>query len=258
MLRIVSTPKTVGKALALLNLVADRPGLTLSELSREAELPPPTAHRFLRTLEEHGLVRQDPTNRYRLGSHCLSLGTRFLEGIDIRAEAHPRLEWLVEVTGETAHMGVPDGVEVVYLDKVETRHPVRMYSRIGARSPMHSTAMGKAMLAFAEPELVQRVLDAGLPRRTPNTITDPRRFRTELGRTRKRGFAIDDIENEEGIRCVGAPILAEPVHPVGAISVSGPASRVTGMRLNEIAASVVEAAATVSDRLGYRRGGTHE
>lgn len=252
---IVSTPKSVGKALALLNLVADRPELTLSELSREAELPPPTAHRLLRTLEDHGLLRQDTTNRYRLGSHCLSLGSRFLEGIELRSEAHPCLTWLVEVTGETAHVGVPDGVEVVYVDKVETRHPIRMYSRIGARSPMHSTAMGKAMLAFGDPELVQRVIDAGLPRRTPNTITDPRRFRTELNKTRERGFAIDDIENEEGIRCVGAPILAEKMHPVGAVSVSGPASRVTGQRLSAIARSVVEAGAAVSDRLGYRRGG---
>jgi DNA-binding IclR family transcriptional regulator len=254
MLAIVSTPKTVGKALALLNLVADRPGLTLSELSREAELPPPTAHRLLRTLEVHGLLRQDPTNRYRLGSHCLSLGSRFLEGVDLRSEAHPRLTWLMEVTGETAHVGVPDGVEVVYVDKVETRHPVRMFSRIGARSPMHSTAMGKAILAFGEPELVQRVIDAGLPRRTPNTITERRRFRTELKRTRERGYAIDDIENEEGIRCVGAPILAEQVHPVGAISVAGPASRITGQRLTEIANAVVEAAAAVCDRLGQRRG----
>jgi DNA-binding IclR family transcriptional regulator len=253
MLTIVSTPKTVGKALALLNVVADQPGLTLSELSREAELPPPTAYRLLRTLEDHGLLRQDTTNRYRLGSHCLSLGSRFLEGVDLRSEAHPCLTWLVEVTGETAHVGVPDGVEVVYIDKVETRHPVRMYSRIGGRSPMHSTAMGKAMLAFGEPELVQRVIDAGLSRRTPNTITKPRRFRTELSRTRVRGFAIDDIENEEGIRCVGAPILAEPVHSVGAVSVSGPASRISGRRLSEIARSVVEAATTVSDRLGYRR-----
>jgi DNA-binding IclR family transcriptional regulator len=255
MLRNVSTPKTVGKALALLNLVAERPGLTLSEVSREAELPPPTAHRLLRTLEDHGLLRQDATNRYRLGSHCLSLGSRFLEGVDLRSEAHPCLMWLVEVTGETAHLGVPEGVEVVYVDKVETRHPVRMYSRIGARSPMHSTAMGKAMLAVGEPELVRRVIDAGLHRRTPNTITDPRRFRTELSRTQERGFALDDIENEEGIRCVGAPILAEPRHPVGAVSVSGPASRVAGERLNEIAWAVVEAAATVSERLGYRRGG---
>jgi DNA-binding IclR family transcriptional regulator len=253
---VVSAPKTVGKALALLNLVADRPGLTLSELSRESQLPLPTAHRLLRTLEDHGLLRQDTTYRYRLGSHCLSLGSRFLEGVDLRSEAHPRLTWLVEVTGETAHVGVPDGVEVVYVDKVETRHPVRMYSRIGARSPMHSTAMGKAMLAFGEPELVQRVIDAGLPRRTPNTITDPRRFLTELKRTRERGYAIDDIENEEGIRCVGAPILAEQVHTtVGAVSVSGPATRITGRRLSEIASAVVQAAAAVSDRLGYHEEG---
>lgn len=248
-------PKTVDKALTLLNLVADRPGLTLSELSREAELPTPTVHRLLRILENHGLLRHDTTNRYRLGSHCLALGFRFLEGVDLRTEAHSDLVWLVEVTGETAHLGVPDGVEVLYVDKVETRHSVRMYSRIGARSPMHSTAMGKAMLAFADPELVQRVIDNGLARRTPNTITDPRRFRNELKKTLERGYAIDDIENEEGIRCVGAPILADELHPVGAVSVSGPASRITDDRLDQIAPAVVEAAGAVGTRVGYRPGG---
>lgn len=250
----MATPKTVGKALSLLNLVADRPGLTLSELSREAEVPAPTAHRLLRTLEDHGLLRHDSTNRYRLGSHCLALGSRFLEGVDLRTEAHPRLMWLVEVTGETAHLGVPDGIEVLYVDKVETRHPVRMYSRIGARSPMHSTAMGKAMLAFGEPELVQRVIESGLPRRTPETITDPARFREELERTRERGYAIDDIENEDGIRCVGAPILADQTQPVGAVSVSGPASRMTDQTLSQIGGAVVQAASAVSSGLGYRGG----
>jgi DNA-binding IclR family transcriptional regulator len=255
MMRSVSTPKTVDKALSLLNLVADRPGLTLSELSREAEFPLPTAHRLVRTLEDHGLLRHDETNRYRLGSHCLALGSRFLEGIDLRAQAHPHLVWLVEVTGETAHLGVPDGTEVVYLDKVETRHPVRMYSRIGARSPMHSTAMGKALLALGDAELVQHVIDGGLARRTPNTISDPRRFHEELERTRERGYAIDDIENEDGIRCVAAAILADERHPVGAVSASGPASRITGERVTEIAAAVVKAADAVAGTLGLRRGG---
>ncbi len=117
---VSSTPKTVDKALSLSNLVADGPGLTLSEFSREAEFSLPTAHQLVRTLEDYGLLRHDETNRYRLGSHCLALGSRFLEGIDLHAQALPRLAWLVEVTGETAHVGVPDGTEVVYLDRVET------------------------------------------------------------------------------------------------------------------------------------------
>jgi DNA-binding IclR family transcriptional regulator len=250
----MSMPKTVGKALSLLNLVADQPGLTLSELSRKEDLPAPTVHRLVRTLEDHGLLRHDTTNRYRLGSHCLALGSRFLEGVDLRTEAHPRLVWLVEATGETAHLGIPDGVEMVYVDKVETAHPVRMYRRIGARSPMHSTAMDKALLVFSDSELVQRVIDNGLPRRTPNTITDRRRLRNEIERTRRRGYAIDDIENEDGIRCVGASILSDHLHPVGAISISGPAGRITDQTLTEIADAVMEAAEAVSSTLGFRPG----
>jgi DNA-binding IclR family transcriptional regulator len=115
--------------------------------------------------------------------------------------------------------------------------------------------MGKAMLAFGDPELVQRVIDAGPPTDAEHDHRS-RRFRTELNKTRERRFAIDDLENEEGIRCVGAPILAEQMHPVGAVSVSGPASRVTGQRLSAIARSVVEAGAAVSDRPGTRGGAT--
>jgi DNA-binding IclR family transcriptional regulator len=250
----VSVPTTVVKALNLLNFVADRPGLTLTEISRAAHLPAPTVHRLLRSLCAEGLVRLDCEHRYHLGSHCLALGSRFLESIDLRGEAQPHLEQLVERTGETAHLGVPEGTDVLYLAKVDTHHPVRMYSRIGARSPMHSTAMGKAILAFGDGRLVERVIDHGLVRRTPNTITDPDRFRSELDRTRARGYAIDDIENEDGIRCVGAPVLTDERHPVGAISASGPASRMTDHLLGDIAVAVMEVAREVAERLGYRKG----
>lgn len=251
----MTTPKTVVKALRLLRLVAEQPGLTLAELSRAGDVPAPTAYRLLRALQDEDLLRLDPSRRYHLGAGCLLLGSQFLEGIDLRAEARSLLEGLVDETGETAHLGIPDGVDVLYVDKVDTRHPVRMYSRIGARSPMYSTAMGKALLAAADSELVERVIEKGLPRRTANTITDPHRFRTELERVRERGYAIDDIENEEGIRCVGAAILAGDDKPVGAISVSGPASRMTDQRLGEIANAVVHATRAVAERIGYEQGG---
>lgn len=246
-----ATPKTVIKALGLLSLVAQQPGRSLAELSRDADLPAPTAHRLLRALVGDGLVRADPHNRYHLGSRCLVLGSRFLETVDVRTEARPGLERLVATTGETAHLGVPDGTEVVYVDKVETSHPVRMYSRIGGRSPMHSTAIGKALLAHGEESLVDRVISAGLECRTPNTITDPDRFRAELDRTRARGYAVDDIENEDGIRCVAAPIRVDRRVPIAAVSVSGPASRLTDPRLHEVAGTVIEVAREISRSLGF-------
>jgi DNA-binding IclR family transcriptional regulator len=247
-------PATVTKALMLLNLVADRPGLTLTEISKRTEVPTATAHRLLRTLRDQGLVRVDAGSRYHLGSHCLYLGARFLEEVDLRAEAERHLQGLVEATGETAHFGVPDGAEVVYLAKVDSPQPVRMYSRIGARVPMYCTAMGKAALAFSDSAMVDRVVEKGLVRRTANTITDRTRLEAELQKTRTRGWAVDDIENEDGIRCVAAPVLVEEHQPVGAISVSAPAERMSHQRIGEVATAVVAAAKQVAAGLGNREG----
>lgn len=246
-------PKTVLKALSLLNLVAAQPNLTLSELGRRAGVPAPTVLRLLRALQEVSLVEVDRDGRYRLGVHCLVLGSTYLENVDIRAEARPELERLAEETGETVHLGVPDGTEVIYVDKVETSHSVRMYSRVGAASPMYSTGIGKAILAHAGAELLEAVAAAGMPRRTPNTITDPRRLQEELERLRQRGYSIDDIENEEGIRCAAAAVLRADGTPLAAVSVSGPASRITAERIPTLGEAVMEVADRLSARLGYQR-----
>lgn len=236
----------------MLNVVAEHPNLTLSELGRQAGVPAPTALRLLRALQEESLVQVDREGRYRLGSHCLVLGSTYLESFDLRAEARPELERLVEDTGETVHLGVPEGTEVIYVDKVETPHSVRMYSRIGAASPMHSTGIGKAILANSDEELVKEVIAAGLPRRTPNTITHPDRFRAELERVRRTGFAIDDIENEDGIRCAAAAILTADGNPLAAVSVSGPATRMTEERMPKLGEAVMDVAVRLSARLGYQ------
>ena len=250
-----AAPKTVLKALSLLNLVAANPDRTLSELSRLADIPAPTALRLLRALQEEALVEVDQDGRYRLGVHCLVLGSTSLEGFDLRREARLELEELADRFDETVHLGVPDGTEVIYVDKVETSQSVRMYSRIGARSPMHSTGIGKAILAYAGDDLFQAVVRAGLPRRTPNTITDPDELAAELERTRRRGYAIDDIENEDGIRCAAAAVLDAEGVPVAALSVSGPASRITEERIPALGKAVTEVAERLSARLGYKRKG---
>lgn len=248
-----SAPKTVLKALSLLSLVAETPNLTLSELGRKAGVPAPTALRLLRGLQEASLVQVDEAGRYRLGVGCLVLGSTYLESFDLRTEARSELERLAEETGETVHLGVPDGTEVVYLDKVETSHSVRMYSRVGAASPMYSTGIGKAILAHADPELIEEVVEGGMPSRTSHTITDPDELGVDLERVRKRGYAIDDIENEEGIRCVAAAVLRGDGSPVAALSISGPASRITEERLASLGEAVVGVAQRLSAGLGYQR-----
>lgn len=249
-----NTPKTVHKAMRLLREVTARPGASLAELAEAVDVPTATAHRLLRALEAEDLVRTTRSHGYHLGSWCLVLGSAYLSEIDLRGEARPLLEQLVVETGETAHLGVLTGTDMVYLDKVDTSHPVRMYSRVGALSPVYCTGMGKALLAHADEATLQRVIDAGLERRTPNTITDPERLRVDLQRTRDRGFSLDDIENEDGIRCAGAAIRGADGAPLGAISVAGPATRLTEERLFEIGGQVAAAARTLSMAFGFEEG----
>lgn len=253
---VSNTPKTVHKAIRLLREVTQQPGATLQELATAADVPTATAHRLLGALAAEDLVRTTDAHAYHLGGYCLVLGSTYLADIDLRTEARPVLEGLVAESGETAHLGVLSGTTMVYVDKVDTNHPVRMYSRVGAVSPVYCTGMGKAVLAWADGETFDRVVAAGLERRTPNTITDPERLRSELERIRDRGFSIDDIENEDGIRCAGAAIRGNDGRPLGAISIAGPASRMPEARLYEVGELVAEAARTLSAKFGYEEGAT--
>jgi IclR family acetate operon transcriptional repressor len=246
-----STPTTVVKALTLLNRVADHPGLTLSELASESGLPNATAHRLLRALIEFELVRVTSDHKHHLGSHCLALGSQFLGETDLRTEARPLLESLVDQTGETTHLGMRDGILVVYVDKVETSHPVRMFSRVGTLSPMYSTGIGKTLLAYGDEAVLERVIEAGLERRTPNTITDALRLRSELDRIRTRRYAIDDVENEAGIRCVAVPILTADGSALGAISISGPTSRISDERIEQLGHLLLDETRQLSRTFGY-------
>ena len=237
----------------LRTIKADRSvrGLRLTEIAQLCGLEKSTVHRLLATLAAEGLVDQDPeTDRYRLGLTLLELGMAVHQRLDIRSEALPVLRKLSERADDTVHLGVPRGAHVVYLEKVESRHAVQMRSRVGERMPLHSTGIGKAILAFAGDAAVATVLEAGLEQRTANTITDTCDLRYELERIRARGFSIDMEENEEGVRCVAAPVFDHQMHVAGAISIAGPAFRFSEARISELGIEVATAAQEVSHRLG--------
>jgi DNA-binding IclR family transcriptional regulator len=256
--QVTGSGKTLVKALRLLQAVAEnRTGLTLGECSQLTGLPKPTAYRVLGPLVDAGLLRLDASGLYRLGTQCLVLGTAFLEGLDLREEARDVLSELVERTGETCHLGVLDGTRIVYIEKVESTHAVRMHSRVGSTSPAHSTGLGKAMLAFAGEQAVEAVISAGLASRTPRTISERVRFRAEMEAVRRRGYAVDNVENEDGIRCVGAPVRDHTGAVIAGISVSGPQYRMPMDHVGEFAVLVRKAADELSLRLGSvpaRRG----
>lgn len=229
-------------------------GLALNELTEALGLNRSTLLRLIAPLAETQLVERDPgTGRYRLGSRNAHLGQVFLERLDRRRVAHEVLLDLVRQSGETAHLVNAELPEVVYIDKIDSNRSVRMHSRIGNRMPAYSTSVGKAILAHADEAAVERVIAAGMPARTPTTITTPEALRADLALIRARGYALDDSENEPDIRCVAAPLFDHAGEVTSAISISGPATRVTPEREAELGRLVVAAADDISRRLGANR-----
>lgn len=255
---IDSTPpsgeaKALVKGIAVLNALAAEPaGLTLREVAIAADLTKATAHRLLASLIGAQMVRPLGDGGYGLGSHCVVLGEAFLGAIDIRSEALGGMRQLVDATGETCHLGILSGDHIVYIEKLDSPHSIRMYSRVGATNPASTTSLGKAILAFSPEDVVDRVYAAGIPSRTTRTVTDPAEAKRRLGEVRARGYAIDDVENEEGIRCVAAPILDHSATPVAGLSISGPEHRVTAERVEELGATIRAVAQEISTRIGYR------
>ena len=245
--------QSVERAVAILNAFsAEEPELGVTELADRLDLHKSTVHRFLVNLEAAGLVeRNRHTARYRLGLRIFELGGLVLQQMSLWDEALPFLEGLVRDSGETGHLAVLDGGEAVYIEKVEARKALRIPSAIGRGYPAHATSLGKLLLAHLTADARDLVLaERGLARCTPNTITGRDQLNTELDLIRSQGFAVDDEEYEEGLRCIGAPIVGHTGHVVAAIGIGGPVTRVTPQRVGELAELVMSAAASLSRRMG--------
>jgi|SRR3972149_3052684 len=244
---------TVVKALNIIEILASNSdaGINLTELSAVLNMPKSTTHRYLATLLELNLAERNDTDRFRLGTKVIELAGSFLASSDIRKESEPILEEMAKKTGETVHLAVPSGSEVVYIAKVESRHTLGMFSHIGTRLPMHCTALGKSILAFSRPDLIQTVLSEPLQSRTPNTITSNEALREELVLIRSQGFAVDNEENEVGICCVGAPILNYTGKAIAAMSISGPSDRMDKERCIQLGPVLQEAVLNISKRKGF-------
>lgn len=236
-------------------LSAEGPDLSLGEISATLGLHKSTVHRLIMVLERHKLVERNSDNgRYRLGLKLFELGTKAVSKLDLRGRARPVLERLVLETSETVHLCILDETEVVYLDKVEPARSVRMASSVGRRNPAYCTAVGKAIMAWLPEAQVETIVRKhGLKAMTANTITSFLELKTELAAIRDRGYAIDNEENEEGVRCVACVVRDFSGGPVAAISVSGPAFRVTREKVKSIARPVIAAANTLSVELGFKQ-----
>jgi DNA-binding IclR family transcriptional regulator len=246
---------TALKALAVLEFLAPaRDGLGLNEIARRLTSSRGSTLRILGALERKALVSQDPaTKHYRLTLRLLELGTQVLDHIEIQDIAKPHLQHLSHLSGETAHLGVLDGGDVIFVGKAEPADPIRLHSRVGRRVPSHCTAMGKVLVAaLPEGQLRQYMATHPLTRLTPRTVTSPVHWMRGLHLVRKRGYAVDAEEHRTGICCVGAPIRAHRGETVAALSVSGPAFRMHSGQIPALARLVIETATALSNALGYR------
>lgn len=246
--------KSVEKAIQILESFSnDTPELTASEVAEKVGLPKVSVYRFLKVLMSNGFVSQNRnTKKYRLGIKVFELGSIVLRHMELRSAAFPLIEELSKNSGETVHLGVLDEQQVVSIEGIESGHSLRISVPIGKRVYLHSTGIGKAILAFlSEGEIEEIISHKGLPRFTKNTITDMDRLRKEIELIRKRGYAVDDEENEQGIRCVASPILDHIGTVMASISISGPTIRITNKRMHELAKLVMDTSVKISRALGY-------
>ena len=246
--------QSVVRSLQLLEAIAASAEVGLTELTRRTGLSPSTTHRLLATLVECGYVVQGPhSNRYRLGHRVAALSGSIDERLArLRAAAAPRMSRLSEEYDETINLSVLDRLDVVYVDQLPSSRAVRMFTRIGSHVPAYATAAGKAMLAFAPAALLEELYArAPYEQHGPNTITTAERMREELERVRARGYALDREEYDEGVVCVGAPIFTHGSGIGGAMSMSGPASRMYRLDLSHVGEQLVQSALAISRELGY-------
>lgn len=248
--------QVLDRAVVALEFLASRSTeCSLAELCVGLKLHKSTVHRVMMALEQHRLVHKNPeTGRYRLGLKLFEFGSKAFNAVDLRRHAKPYMDRLQREFGETVFLCILDDGQVFYMEKIESQQSVRTACTVGSRAPAYCTAVGKAMLSeVSENEVIEIVRRWGLKAVTANTITTAAALKTELRTIRARGYAIDNEEKEEGLRCVSAVVRGESGKLLAALSVSGPAFRVTKDRVPELGRALMQAAAELSGELGYQR-----
>ncbi len=247
--------RAVQRAVMVLEQLAKTDDVSITQLAQQVQLHKSTVHRLLVTLEATGMVRQDPAvGRYRLGFKLMELGAAAVRGVELRATAHPHLEGLARATGCTTHLGVMDRGEVVYIDKIEGEGSFRLYSQIGRRAPLHCTGLGKVLTAFLPPAEQKRLTAKPLRRFTRRTIVEPEWLLRHLQQIAREGYAVDDAEHEDLIRCVAAPVRDHTGGVVAAVSVTSVCAELLPADRDRFLGEVLKTTSSISRDLGFDPG----
>lgn len=252
-----SAPKrveAVARAARLLKAFSiENPVQSLSQLAKRANVPKSTAHRILMTLMDQGFVTQLDDARFAPGVQLFAIGSLAYANLSIGAASQESIAALAAETGETVHLGILDGFEVVSIEQVPSPHSLRANVHVGKRAPLYCTSVGKVLAAYNDTPHWQEAFRAQ-PRfaHTPNTITDVVRLGAELEKVRQQGYAVDNEEHEKGIRCVAAAIRDVSGKVVASLSVSGAAARLQPENVDRVAELVMRYAGRISAMLGYR------
>lgn len=247
--------RSIQRAFAIIDSFQVGQSQSVSEVSRAVGIPKSTAFEILNTMVEAGvLARDNDTSLYQLGNRLIDFGNRARINYPLNRAAASFLKALRDEFDETVYLTVRDDDQAYYVDCYESTRRIRSFSSIGDKAPLYCTSVGKAILAFLPREEIEKYIDkVDLKPFTSNTILDKARLREELAKTASRGYSVDDMEHEEGLRCIGAPLRSSEGRVIGAISLSGYAQRISKEREGEIAAKVVGAALEISKVLGSCR-----
>lgn len=250
--------QSINRALSIVEIIsqAGDNGLTLTAISEKVKLPISTAYRIIQNLIEWQYVKEDENGNYTLGFAFITLGNIAKNNNGLRNIAHKYISDLGDITKETIYLAVLDEIkgEIIYIDKIDSKRNIKLAAGVGTRNFIHSTANGKILVSgFSDEKIMELLKIAGTPKLTESTITDMDKFIEEVRSVKKKGYAIDDQENEPEVCCVAAPIMDYRKKVVGSLSISGISSTMTSESIDRIFKNqVIETAKGISKELGYR------
>jgi len=251
----ITRVQSIDRAVAILDCFSEeKKELRLSEISERLGLNKSTVHGIISTLKYHGFISQDEeTQKYKLGIRFVQFGDLVINSMNIRNAAVPVIDAVCEKIEETVHVAMLDGLDVVWIEKRECTKSIKTSTKIGARLPAYTTADGKIIICYQNKDKIKNYLPKRIPQYTNNTITNKSEFIKKLEEMKKNGYAIDNEEYVEGLKCVAAPIFDHDGKVRFSLSTTGPAFRMNEERIKELIVIIKEAANEISQRIGYMK-----